>query len=229
MPEDLSDYAARALTRMGVDVRTSTRVTDCDAGGVDLEHGRIDAGTIIWAAGVVASPAARWLDAEHDRAGRVLVRPDLSVPGQPDVFVIGDAAAVSGQSGATGARRGAAPPSRWALYVGRLIAARVAGRSLPPPFRYRHLGDLATIGRRAAVVKFGRLHLTGFVGWLFWSVAHIYFLIGVQQPFHRRVHLAVGLHHVPARRAADHRGAAGRRRRSSARGLCSAQLPLNQL
>ena len=84
LPEDLSDYAAAALTRMGVEVRTSTRVTNCDARGVDLDPGRIDAGTIIWAAGVVASPAARWLNAEHDRAGRVLVGPDLSVPGHPE-------------------------------------------------------------------------------------------------------------------------------------------------
>src|SRR5712671_1657435 len=99
LPEDLSDYAARALTRMGVDVRTSTRVTNCHQGGVDLDHGRIDAGTIIWAAGVVASPAARWLNAEHDRAGRVIVRPDLSLPKWPDIFVIGDAAAAKDASG----------------------------------------------------------------------------------------------------------------------------------
>ena len=181
LPEDLSDYAARALTRMGVDVRTSTRVTNCHQGGVDLEHGRIDAGTIIWAAGVVASPAARWLNAEHDRAGRVIVRADLSVAGQPDVFVIGDAAEVRDKAGQL--VPGVAPAAKqMGVYVGRLIAARVAGRSLPA-FRYRHLGELATIGRRAAVVKFGRLHLKGFVGWLFWSVAHIYFLIGVKNRF----------------------------------------------
>src|SRR5947209_6329867 len=89
LPQDLSDYALRTLARMGVDVRTGTRVTGCDARGVMLEQGRIDAGTIIWAAGVIASPAARWLDAEHDRAGRVVVGPDLSVPKRPDVFVIG--------------------------------------------------------------------------------------------------------------------------------------------
>jgi NADH dehydrogenase len=181
LPEDLSDYAARALTRMGVDVRTSTRVTNCHEGGVDLDDGRIDAGTIIWAAGVVASPAARWLNAEHDRAGRVIVRPDLSVPGRPDVFVIGDAAEVRDKAGQL--VPGVAPAAKqMGIYVGRLIAARVAGGSLPA-FRYRHLGDLATIGRRAAVVKFGRLHLRGFVGWLFWSMAHIYFLIGVKNRF----------------------------------------------
>jgi NADH dehydrogenase len=166
---------------MGVDVRTSTRVTNCHQGGVDLDHGRIDAGTIIWAAGVVASPAARWLDAKHDRAGRVIVRADLSVPGHPDIFVIGDAAEVRDKVGQL--VPGVAPAAKqMGVYVGRLIAARVAGKS-SPVFRYRHLGDLATIGRRAAVVKFGRLHLKGFVGWLFWSVAHIYFLIGVKNRF----------------------------------------------
>src|SRR5215813_3367595 len=243
LPEDLSRYAERTLTRMGVDVRTSTRVTNCDrrgvdldrgridagtviwaagvvaspaarwlgaehdsagrvlvrpdldrrgvdldrgridagtviwaagvvaspaarwlgaehdsAGrvlvrpdldrrGVDLDRGRIDAGTVIWAAGVVASPAARWLGAEHDSAGRVLVRPDLSVPNHPEVFVIGDAAAVHDEEGAM--VPGVAPAAKqMGRYVGRLIAARVAGISSPRPFRYRPLGELATIGRR---------------------------------------------------------------------------------
>jgi NADH:ubiquinone reductase (H+-translocating) len=181
LPQDLSDYAAAALTRMGVDVRTSTRVTNCDARGVDLDPGRINAGTIIWAAGVVASPAARWLKAEHDRAGRVLVGPDLSVPGHPEVFVIGDAAAVFDEAGH--AVPGVAPAAKqMGSYVGKLLAARFAGRTMPP-FRYRHAGDLATIGRRAAVVNLGRVHLKGFIGWLFWSVAHIYFLIGLRHRF----------------------------------------------
>jgi NADH:ubiquinone reductase (H+-translocating) len=181
LSEDLSQYAERALTRMGVDVRTSTRVIGCDACGVDADHGRIDASTIIWAAGVVASPAASWLGAAHDRAGRVLVRPDLSVPDHPEVFVIGDAAAIHGDDGEP--VPGVAPAAKqMGNYVGRLIAARLAGKSLPA-FRYRNLGELATIGRRAAVVKFGRLHLKGFIGWLFWSFAHIYFLIGVKNRF----------------------------------------------
>ncbi|HET9816511.1 MAG TPA: NAD(P)/FAD-dependent oxidoreductase [Xanthobacteraceae bacterium] len=181
LPEDLSQYAERALTRMGVDVRTSTRVIGCDACGVDADHGRIDASTIIWAAGVVASPAASWLGAAHDRAGRVLVRPDLSVPDHPEVFVIGDAAAIHGDDGEP--VPGVAPAAKqMGNYVGRLIAARLAGKSLPA-FRYRNRGEFATIGRRAAVVKFGRLHLKGFIGWLFWSFAHIYFLIGVKNRF----------------------------------------------
>jgi NADH dehydrogenase len=182
LPEDLSRYAERTLTRMGVDVRTSTRVTNCDRRGVDLDRGRIDAGTVIWAAGVVASPAARWLGAEHDYAGRVLVRPDLSLPNHPEVFVIGDAAGIRDQTGAMvpGVAQAAKQMGR---YVGRVIAARVDEIPPPPPFRYRSLGDLATIGRRAAVVNFGYLRLKGFVGWLFWSLAHIYFLIGVKHRF----------------------------------------------
>jgi NADH dehydrogenase len=182
LPEDLSTYAERTLVRMGVDVRTSTRVINCDRRGVDLDRGRIDAGTIIWAAGVVASPAAHWLGAEHDYAGRVLVRPDLSVPDHPEVFVIGDAAGVHDQMGAM--VPGVAPAAKqMGRYVGRVIAARVDDTPSPPPFRYRSLGDLATIGRRAAVVNFGYLRLKGFVGWLFWSLVHIYFLIGVKNRF----------------------------------------------
>jgi NADH dehydrogenase len=181
LSEDLSKYASESLTKMGVDVRTDTRVTGCDERGVDLANGRIDAGTIIWAAGVVASPAARWLNAEHDRAGRVLVKADLSVPGHPDVFVIGDAATVNDESGKP--VPGVAPAAKqMGAYVGKLIAARIAGKSLPP-FRYRHAGDLATIGRRAAVVSIGRVHLKGFIGWLFWGVVHIYFLIGLRRRF----------------------------------------------
>jgi NADH dehydrogenase len=182
LPEDLSAYAERTLTRMGVDVRTSTRVINCDRRGVDLDRGRIDASTVIWAAGVVASPAARWLGAEHDYAGRVLVRPDLSAPNHPEVFVIGDAAGVHDQTGAM--VPGVAPAAKqMGRYVGRVIAARVDDTPSPPPFRYRSFGDLATIGRRAAVVNFGYLRLKGFVGWLFWSLVHIYFLIGVKNRF----------------------------------------------
>jgi NADH:quinone reductase (non-electrogenic) len=179
-PQKLSDYVVRTLARKGVEVMTATRVVRCDARGVDLEHGRIDAATIIWAAGVMASPAANWLNAEHDRAGRVKVGADLSVPGHPRVFVIGDTAAVMDQQGIPGIAPAAKQMGR---YAGRLIAARVMGRPPLPPFHYRHLGDLAAIGRQAAVVKFGALKLTGFIGWLFWSVVHIYFLIGVRDRF----------------------------------------------
>ena len=156
-------------------------MTGCDARGVDLADGRIDAGSIIWAAGIVASPAAKWLSAEHDRTGRVVVRSDLSLPTHKDIFVIGDTASVQDAAGQQ--IPGLAPAAKqMGAYVGRLIAARVAGQSLPP-FRYRHQGDLATIGRRAAIVEFGPLQLRGFIGWLFWSVVHIYFLIGLRNRF----------------------------------------------
>ena len=181
-PAEQSDYVRAALEHAGVDVKTDTRVTNCDAHGVDTDSGRIDAGTIIWAAGVVASPAARWLGAEADRAGRVKVDPDLSLPGHPDIFVIGDTAAVSDRAGQP--VPGIAPAAKqMGHYVGRLIAARIAGRPVGAPFHYMHLGELATIGRRAAVVKLGRLQLHGFIGWLFWSVIHIYFLIGLRNRF----------------------------------------------
>jgi NADH dehydrogenase len=181
-PPSLSNYARRTLTRSGVEVRTDTLVTNCDANGVDLINGRIDAGTVIWAAGIAPSPAARWLNAEADRAGRVKVGPDLSVPGRPEIFVIGDTAAVVDSKGQP--VPGIAPAAKqMGKYVGKLISARIAGRERQKPFRYMHLGELATIGRRAAVVKFGALELKGFLGWLFWSLAHIYFLIGLRNRF----------------------------------------------
>lgn len=181
-PQGLSDYARDTLTRVGVDVKTDTLVTKCDARGVDVKDGRIDAGTVIWAAGVTASPAARWLNVEADHAGRVKVRPDLSVPDHPDVFVVGDTAAISDAKGHP--VPGIAPAAKqMGKYVGKLISARIAGRAPLKAFHYIHLGELATIGRRAAVVKFGRLELRGFVGWVFWSLAHIYFLIGLRNRF----------------------------------------------
>jgi NADH dehydrogenase len=186
LPENLSQYVQQTLRQKGVEVLTSTRVVGCDPRGVDLEGGRIDAATIIWAAGVVASPAARWLDAEQDRAGRVKVGPDLSLSRHPEVFAIGDTAAVMSPAGqGIQAIPGIAPAAKqMGRYVGRLIAARIAGEPISPePFRYRHQGDLATIGRRAAVVKLGRLELKGFLGWLFWSIVHVFFLIEIRDRF----------------------------------------------
>jgi NADH dehydrogenase len=179
--EQHSAYARDTLTAMGVDVMTSTPVMRCDERGVDLKDGRIDAATVIWAAGVVASPAAGWLAAEHDNAGRVIVRADLSLPGDNNVFVIGDTASVRG-AGSTPVPGLASAAKQMGHYVGRLIAERIAGRSVLP-FRYRNLGTLAAIGRRAAVVEFGSLQLKGFVGWIFWSLVHIYFLIGLHNRF----------------------------------------------
>jgi NADH dehydrogenase len=181
-PPEQSDFVRAALMRAGVDVKTDTRVTNCDARGVDIDGGRIDAGTLIWAAGVVASPAARWLGADADRAGRVRVNPDLSLAGHPEIFIIGDTAAINEPDGRPVPGMASAA-KQMGNYVAKLIAARVAGRPAPGPFRYRHLGELATIGRRAAVVKLARLRLQGFVGWLFWAAVHIYFLIGVRNRF----------------------------------------------
>ena len=177
-PERLSAYADRALRRMGVEVLTGVSVTDVDARGVMTTTGRIDAGAVIWAAGVQASPAAAWLGAAHDRAGRVEVGPDLTLPGRPEIFVIGDTASVR-----DGERPvpGVAPAAKqMGQYVGKVIAARARGASAPGPFAYKHQGDLATVGRKAAIVKLGRLELTGFIGWLFWGLVHVYFLIGLR-------------------------------------------------
>jgi NADH:quinone reductase (non-electrogenic) len=181
-PPEQSDYARNTLMSAGVTVMTDTMVTKCDSHGVDLSSGRLDAGTIIWAAGVTASPAARWLGAEADRAGRVKVNSDLSLPGHPDIFVIGDTAVVNDAKGRP-VPGIASAAKQMGQYVAKVITARVAGRAAPAPFRYMHLGELATIGRHAAVVKLGRLELKGFIGWLFWSVAHIYFLIGLRNRF----------------------------------------------
>jgi len=179
-PETLSGYAQRALQSMGVEVWTSAPVVELDTRGVSTAQGnRVEAATIIWAAGVTASPAAAWISAAVDRAGRIRVEPDLSVPGHPEIFAIGDTALALGPSGRPAP--GLAPAAKqMGRYVGRLIAARVRSRAEPAGFRYRHLGDLATIGRKRAVVSFGRLRLTGFIAWAFWSAAHIFFLIGVR-------------------------------------------------
>jgi NADH dehydrogenase len=181
-PENLSNYAQRALEGMGVEVKLNTAVTGCDSGGVSFANGRIDSATVIWAAGVAASPAAQWIDAEHDRAGRIKVAADLSIPGRPDIFVAGDLASAQDKAGKP--LPGIAPVAKqMGCYVGKLIASRVKGAAAVKPFVYRHYGDLATIGRKAALVKLGRFELTGFLGWLFWGVAHIYFLIGIRNRF----------------------------------------------
>ncbi|MGH6998262.1 MAG: NAD(P)/FAD-dependent oxidoreductase [Phenylobacterium sp.] len=175
---DLSAYAENALEELGVEVRTSAMVTDLDAHGVDLGGVRIEAATIIWAAGVAASPLAAGLEVEHDRAGRVKVAPDLSIPSHPEVFVVGDAAAtVSGDKPVPGI----APAAKQeAHYVASAIKAALGGKDQPKPFRYRHDGNLATIGRTAAVIDFGKFAMKGFLAWVIWAVVHVYFLIGTR-------------------------------------------------
>lgn len=173
----ISEYALQSLKKRGVDVRLGAPVTDCGEGRVSIGDDAIDADTIIWAAGVRASPAADWLGAKQDRAGRAKVRGDLSVDGSPNVFVIGDTASASGVDGRP--VPGLAPAAKQqGAYVGRLIANRIAGKPVEGPFRFMDFGSLATIGRNAAVAEFGSLKLTGFLAWLFWCVIHVYFLIG---------------------------------------------------
>ena len=184
-PPKLSAVAARALTRLGVELRLGTTVTRCDRGGAVLDDEGIESRTLIWAAGVAASPAAAWLGVEPGRGGRVAVTPDLSLAEHPEIFVIGDTAHVEGPDGAL---PGVAPVAKQeGAYVARVIATRLAGKGPPGPFRYRNLGNLATIGRKEAVVDFGRLRLTGRIAWLVWGLAHIYFLIG----FRNRMAVAV--------------------------------------
>jgi NADH dehydrogenase len=177
----LSHYARRALERLGVEVRVNCLVSHCDADGVLTRGGSIAAATVIWAAGVAASPVSTWLAIETDPAGRARVQPDLSAAGHPDIFVIGDAASIRDASGAH--VPGIAPAAKQqGRYVARAIAARIGGRAPPPPFRYRHAGHLATIGRSSAVIELGRLRLRGVLAWWLWGIAHIYFLVGVPSP-----------------------------------------------
>jgi NADH dehydrogenase len=176
-----SAYAQRALERLGVEVRLGTSVTGCDAEGVTLGGERLPSATVIWAAGVTASPAGRWLGAPTDRAGRVAVGPDLALPDDPHVFVIGDAAAVTGTDGAR--VPGVAPAAKQqGRYVAGVIAARLARRRAPPPFEYRNPGNLATVGRKSAVIEFSWITLRGWPAWWLWGIAHIYFLVGVPSP-----------------------------------------------
>jgi NADH:ubiquinone reductase (H+-translocating) len=176
-PESLSAFAKNALEKLGVEVRLGHPATVCDAGGVVVDGQRIEARTIIWAAGVAASPAANWLDAEKDRAGRVIVGPELTLPGYPEIFVLGDTAAAPGINGK--ALPGVASVAKQqGVYVGRLIAARSKGKREPPPFRYRNYGNLATIGRKVAVADFGRIRLSGRLAWLLWGVIHVLLLVG---------------------------------------------------
>jgi NADH:ubiquinone reductase (H+-translocating) len=175
-PDSLSASAEQQLRRLGVEVRTSARVTSVEPGAVVLDHERIDAAVVLWAAGVQASPLGSKLGAPLDRAGRVLVEPDLSVPGHPEIFVIGDLAALKDAAGNW--LPGVAPV---AMQEGRAVARTIvddlAGKPRRP-FHYVDKGSLATIGRSAGVAVIGRLRLSGFVAWLAWLFIHVFFLIG---------------------------------------------------
>jgi len=177
--DDLSAYAQRSLEELGVEIEFGHLVTECSAEGVVFGGRQLPAATIIWAAGVQASPAAQWLGIAADRAGRAKVEPDLTVPGHPEIFVIGDTAAVFDQQGQP--VPGIAPAAKQqGQHVAKLIRARLDGQTAALPFRYAHAGSLATIGKRLAVIDFGWLKLRGALAWWIWGLAHIYFLIGVR-------------------------------------------------
>ena len=179
--EPQSSYAQRALEKLGVEVRLNSAVTECDSEGVTIGSERIETATVLWAAGVAAAPVGSWLGAATDRSGRVLVGPDLAVPAQPNVFVIGDAALVRSADGAR--VPGVAPAAKQqGRYVAGVIARRIGGLEPPAPFRYRNAGNLATIGRKRAVIEFPWLTLRGWTAWWLWGIAHIYFLVGVPSP-----------------------------------------------
>jgi NADH dehydrogenase len=176
-PEKLSRSARAQLESLGVEVRLGAAVTGCGDDGVALADGQlIGSACVLWAAGVMASNAAKWLKVEPDRAGRVIVNADLSVPGHPEIFVIGDTASVKGAEGRP--VPGVAPAAKqMGRYVASLIRSRLAGTTVEF-FRYADYGNLATIGRKSAVADLGRLHLRGFPAWLLWSFAHLWFLVG---------------------------------------------------
>ena len=174
--QDLADYAARALERRGVEVLAGVPVTDCTAEGIMLGDKPVPARTIIWAAGVQASPAQQWLNAEADRAGRVKVTETLTLPDEPAIFVLGDTANVQSDGKQV---PGIAPAAKQqGKYAARVLRSRLDGRAAPAQFRYRHMGDLATIGQNAAIIDFGRFQMKGWLAWWVWGIAHIYFLIG---------------------------------------------------
>jgi NADH dehydrogenase len=163
--------------KMGVDVRLSTPIELIDEDGVIAGGERIFASSVIWCAGVRATPVADWLKMDAERNGAVRVGPDLSIPYRPEIFVVGDAARVEDEAGKLLPGL-AAVAAQQGKYVGDVIASRISGGRYPGPFRYRNLGTMATIGRSAAVADFGRFTVTGVTAWLLWGLVHIYLLIG---------------------------------------------------
>src|SRR5689334_11251208 len=175
-PESLAKKAQKTLTRLGVEVRTSTPVEAIDETGVVIGGKHLAAKTVIWTAGVAASPAGQWLGAETDRAGRVKVNNDVSVPGHPNIFVIGDTASFT-QDGKPlpGVAQVAIQQGQ---YVASVIADRVAGKPHSEAFRYVDKGSMATVGRYYSIVSIGKFRTAGLLGWVMWLVLHLMFLIG---------------------------------------------------
>tara|TARA_R110002124_G_scaffold9586_12_gene49275 strand:- start:1840 stop:3132 length:1293 start_codon:yes stop_codon:yes gene_type:complete len=175
----LSAYTLTALRKLGVEVELGQMVNGIDVDGVSYGDKRLPTHTVIWAAGVAASPAAEWLGVKPDRAGRVPVSADLSVPGHPEIFVVGDTASVKQADGRPVPGVGDAAKQA-GKHAARVIKARLAGQTSPLPFVYRHAGDLATIGKQAAVIDFGWIKLKGWIAWWVWGFAHIYFLVDLK-------------------------------------------------
>jgi NADH:ubiquinone reductase (H+-translocating) len=176
-PEALSESARRSLECLGVDVRAGEPVTAIDRDGIEVGGERIESRCVIWAAGVQSSPAAQWLNIPADRAGRAIIDDGLRAPGHDNIYVIGDCASVTDDSGR--ALPGVAPVAKQqGEYAARAIKAALKRKHFSERFRYTDFGNLATIGRKAAVADFSGFHLKGFIGWLVWSAAHVYFLIG---------------------------------------------------
>lgn len=176
-PEGLSARAAEALASLGVELRLGASVSECAADHVMIDGTPLPTRTILWAAGVAASPAARWLDMPADRTGRVVVDAQLHPAHDPHIFVVGDTACCPGADGRP--LPGIAPVAKQqGQWAGKSIAAMIAGATPPARFAYKHAGFMATIGRGAAVADFGRVRVAGFFAWALWCIAHVYFLIG---------------------------------------------------
>ncbi len=176
-PQVLSLKARRQLEKLGVEVLAGTPVSHIDSLGFRLGERFVDARTVVWAAGVAASPLGRTLDVPLDRAGRVLVQPDLSIEGHPELFVAGDLASLKQADGSP--VPGVAPAAKqMGAHVAAIVRARLQGKPEPGAFRYADYGNLATIGRMAAIVHLGKLQLSGVLAWWFWLAAHVFFLIG---------------------------------------------------
>ena len=178
-PKPLSLAALRSLTELGVEVMTHARVEAIDADGVRIGDKRIEARTVLWTAGVMASPAGKWLAAERDNAGRIVVGPDLAVPGAAQVFAIGDTSSCKGAAGKPLPGL-AAVAKQQGTYVAKLIRARIETRRTPGPFRYHDYGSMATIGRKAAVADLQFVKLSGSLAWWLWGLVHVAFLVDLR-------------------------------------------------
>jgi NADH:ubiquinone reductase (H+-translocating) len=177
--ENLSAYAHASLQRLGVEIQLGRAVRDCSADGVIYGDQPLAAKVILWAAGVRASSAAAWVGLPADTAGRAKVEPDLTAAGHPEIFVIGDTATIGAWHG--NPVPGIAPAAKQqGVHVARTIRKRLGGDAAPRKFRYKHSGNLATIGKRAAVIDFGAVKVRGWLAWWIWGLAHIYFLIGLR-------------------------------------------------